>query len=325
MNKEIGLPELSAAVTSIEILSGINLENLDAVYLGQPYCLKVQGNLLVNLDELSEAVNQVKKSGKRAYLTTPIVPKGSDFAKVEKAVGAAVEAGVDGVEIYDVGVFRLVKSNFPELPIHMSSLANIYQPETAAFYRDRGAARIVPANELLASEIKIIKDAVNGIEFSIPVHGNLPLGMSYACLLRTKFPSREIIACRQQCAGEHYLDMGDWRMRCVGTSLITGDDYSLIEHLPATLADGFAGWRLETHFDDASKINKLASIYRRAMSAASGKDYPGGEFFAEVKGVSGELCNGWHFGLSGQGYLSAYDADPLAAALMKMKVDKTNV
>lgn len=319
------LPELSAAVTTTAILDEIDLDSLDAVYLGQPYCLKVEGNLLTDLEGLSKVIVRIKKAGRRAYVTTPIVPKGENFAKIEKMLAAAIEAGVDAAEVHDVGVFRWIKNNF-DVPIHISSLANVYQPETAAFYRDRGVARIVPANELLATEAKIIRDAVAGVEFGAPVHGRLPLGMSYACLLRLEFPSRELTACRQQCAENHYLNMGNWRMRCVGTSLVTGDDFSLIEHLPDILMAGYDGWRLGTHFDDAKKINALAGIYRRAMkAAASAETYPSGKLLNEVRDICGELCNGWRFGLSGREYFSVRDEDPLSIIEKHLKESSSRI
>ncbi|HEX21297.1 MAG TPA: hypothetical protein ENH19_01425, partial [Actinobacteria bacterium] len=179
----LNFPELSVAITTAEILADVDISGLDAVYLGQPYCLKIKGNLLIDLSGLSDAIKKLNSAGKRAYLTTPIVPKNTDFSKIKAAVECGIKAGIKGVEVHDVGLFRMVKNEYPGLPIHMSSLANIYQPETAAYYRDQGVARIVPANELLDTEMKIIKDAVDKVEFSIPIYGRLPLGMSYACML----------------------------------------------------------------------------------------------------------------------------------------------
>jgi len=312
------LPELSAAVSTAEILAAIDLDGLDAVYLGQPYCLKTAGNLLGDLDGLDFAIKKLSAAGKRGYLTTPIVPKSGDFSKIKAALECGIKAGIEGVEVHDVGIFHMVKADYPSLPIHMSSLANIYQPETAAYYRDQGVARIVPANELLNTEMKLIKDAVDGVEFTIPIHGLLPLGMSYACMLRLKFPSRELSACRQQCAEVHYMEVDDWRMRCVGMAMVTADDFSIIEQLPAAVDAGWDGFRLETHFDGSDKINALTKIYRAALQAIqSGEPYPRADLYKRLIRVSDKLCNGWRFGLSGRDYHSAADEDPLQAAERK--------
>lgn len=309
------LPELSAAVTTAEIFAEIDLTGLDAVYLGHPYCLKIKGNLLNDLEGLSEVIKKINATGKRAYLTTPIVPRSTDFSNIKAVIERALWAGVKAVEVHDVGVFHMLKDSYPDLPIHMSSLANIYQPETAAYYRDQGVRRIVPANELLNTEMKIIKDAVAGVEFSVPVYGLLPLGMSYACMLRLKFPARELSACRQQCDEEHYMEVDDWRMRCVGMAMVTADDFSIIEQLPEAVGAGWDGFRLETHFDDSEKINAVVEVYSSALaSIQAGHEYPRENLYNSLTRISGKLCNGWRFGLSGRDYYSAADEDPLAAA-----------
>lgn len=309
-------PELSAAVATAEILKDTDFDNLDAFYLGQPYCLLTEGNLLTDLGGLARSIKSIRREGKKAYVTTPIVPENKDLPKTVKVISTAVDSGADAVEIHDAGVYRWARDHLGAFPVHLSSFFNIYQPETAQYYRDRGVGRLVPANELLQSEVDLIKDATPGIEFAVPVHGNLSLGMSYACLLRIDFPSRELKACKNQCRSEFYLDMGDWKMRCVGTSLVTADDFAMIEHIPHLASSGYRGYRLETHFDAAAKINALADIYKRAMSAvASGTDYPAADLAGQVSEVCGATCNGWRFGLSGRDYFSLRDEDPLTLAM----------
>ncbi len=308
-------PELSAAVATADILAETELDDLDSVYLGQPYCLKVSGNLLRNLDELSDSIKMIQLSGRRAYVTTPIIPESKDFDSVEAIVSRAAAFGADAVEIHDAGVLRWTRKNFPDLPVHLSSFLNIYQPETAIFYKDMGVTRIVPANELLESEVELIKEQVERIEFAVPVHGSLPLGMAYSCLLRRNLPGEEMDPCRQQCAEVHDLDMGDWKMRCVGTSLVSADDFSMIEFMPALISEGFDGFRLETHFDEAERISEIANIYRNALvEMASRGDYPANDLKRHLQEVCGDLSNGWRYGLSGKDYISSLDEDPFMAA-----------
>lgn len=313
-------PELSAAIATADILAETDLDDLDSVYLGQPYCLKVSGNLLRNLGELSDSIKMIQLSGRKAYVSTPVIPESKDFAIVEAIVSRAAEVGADALEVHDAGVLRWTLENFPDLPIHLSSFLNIYQPETAMFYRDMGVRRIVPANELLESEVELIKDSVDNVEFSVPVHGSLSLGMSHSCLLRRKLPGEEMDPCQQQCAKEHYLDMGGWKMRCVGTSLVSADDFSMIEFLPALINEGFAGFRLETHFSDAERISEVANIYRNAMvEMASRGDYPAVELRNKLEAICGKLSNGWRYGLSGREYLSSLDEDPFQVAKRELQ------
>lgn len=309
--------ELSCAAVNLETLKGLDLQCLDAVYLGHPYCLRTRGNLITDTGGLRQAVDLLHQSGKKAYAATPIVPRVSEFAKVEKYLRAAVDVGVDAVEVSDQGVWRYMRTNYSDVSVHVASPMNIYQPETAAFYRDNGARRLVPANELMSSEVAEIIDAVRGVEFALPVHGALLLGMSYACMSRLKFPGREVDACRNQCEDEQYIDMGDWRMRCVGTANVTADDFSFIEFLPQL--PPLAGARLETHFDSADKINRLSRIYSEALKAVTSDDYDAAGFRDQVLAVCGSISNGWRFGVAGRGYHAPGDADPYLSAAEKAR------
>ena len=312
--------ELSCAAVNLETLKGLDLRWLDAVYLGHPYCLKTRGNLITDVRGLQEAVELLHRSGKKAYAATPIVPRVSEFARVEKYLRAAVEVGVDAVEVGDQGVWRYMRTTYPGVPVHVASSMNIYQPETAAFYRDAGARRIIPANELMSSEVAEIIDKVDGVEFALPIHGALLLGMSYTCMLRLKFPGRELDACRNQCEEEHYVDMGDWRMRSVGTANVTADDFSFIEYLPQL--PPLAGVRLETHFDSVEKINRLSRIYSEALIAAAQSDYDGAGYKEQVLAVCGSVSNGWRFGVPGQAYHAPSDLDPYLGAVARARTDK---
>ncbi len=300
MNKSV---ELAASVSNKKAFDGLDLAGLDAAYLGQPYCLKYEGNFLVNLNDLGAAVDALHRLNKKAYLTTPAIPKGKDLPLVVKAIKAAAKAGIDGIEAHDVGVFRVLRNDFPELKAHVGNFVNVYNEKSAALYARLGAARIVPSHELTGEELALVA-AVEGVQFERPVHGPLPLGMAYACLLRRTGKGEELGPCRQQCSTEHFMELDGWRMRSVGTSLLMGEDYSLIEHMKGLIDTGLAALRLETYFDGAEKINSLVPLYRQALEQAASGTQIDPAHAAGVRAVSTVgLCNGWHFGQSGREYV----------------------
>ena len=275
----------------------------DGFYLGQPYCLKSAGNFLCNHDDLRAVVGALRGLGKKAYLTTPAISKGKDLTMVRKAITAAVAAGIDGIEAHDVGVFRILRNEFPGVPAHVGNFANVYNEKTAALYKRLGAARIAPSNELTGEELAIVT-AVEGVEFARPVHGPLPLGMAYACLLRRAGDGETVDPCRQQCATEHFMELDGWRMRSVGTSVLMGEDYCLVEHLAGLLSAGVSTMRLETYFDFPERITALGKIYRRALDDALAGRAADREQIAAVRALTtAGLCNGWHFGQSGREYV----------------------
>lgn len=300
--------ELVASIPNKKVFDGVDFDAFDGAYLGQPYCLKYQGNFLVNPDDLKIAIGVLHGQGKKAYLTTPAVPKGKELPAIVKTIKVAAGAGIDAVEAHDVGVFRRLRNDFPSVKVHVGNFANVYNENSAALYGRLGASRIVPSHELTGEELALIAK-VEGVEFERPVHGPLPLGMAYACLLRRTGDGDELGPCRQQCAREHFMELDGWRMRSVGTSLLMGEDYSLIEHIGGLLDMGLAALRLETYFDPADKINALGKVYRQALvGALAGREGDPAQL-AGVRAVStAGLCNGWHFGRSGREYVGAGEA-----------------
>ncbi|MDP1808673.1 MAG: peptidase U32 family protein [Actinomycetota bacterium] len=309
--------ELVACLPNKKTFDGVDAGGLnsgldyifDGFYLGQPYCLKSQGNFIVNHDDLRAVVGALRGRGKKAYLTTPAIPKGKDLAMVRKAIAAAVDAGIDGVEAHDVGVFRILRNEFPQAAAHVGNFANVYNEKTAALYKGLGAARISPSNELTGEELAIVA-GVEGVEFARAVHGPLPLGMAYACLLRRTGDSETVDPCRQQCAIEHFMELDGWRMRSVGTSVLMGEDYCLVEHLAGLLGAGVSTMRLETYFDSPERIIALGKIYRQALDDALAGRGAGAEHVEAVRALTtAGLCNGWHFGQSGREYVGAGESN----------------
>ncbi len=292
--------ELVAGITGKKVLDNIETKYFDAFYLGQPYCLKIKGNFLIAIDDMKSAVEELHSKGKKAYLVTPAIPKESELPVIRKALDAAQEAGIDAVEAHDVGIFRLLRNDYSDLRVHVGNFANVYNERSADVFKRLGASRIVPSHELTGDELAIVA-GVEGIEFERPVHGSLSLGMAFSCLLKNEKNG----ACRQECSEEFFIELEDWRMRSVGTSVLTGEDYCLIEHLEELLKIGLTSWRFETFFDSPSKINLLGKIYNQALENIGAGKSVGDENVQAARDLASRgLCNGWHFGKNGRDYIS---------------------
>ncbi len=293
--------EFAASIPSKKVLDDIETKYFDAFYLGQPYCLKIKGNFLTAIDDMKSAVNELHAKGKKAYLVTPAIPKASELPLIRKAIDAARQAGIDAVEAHDVGIFRLLRKDFSDLRVHVGNFANVYNERSAAVFKRLGAARIVPSHELTGPELAIVA-GVEGVEFERPVHGLLSLGMAFSCQLVNGNKG----VCHQECSEDFYLELDGWRMRSVGTSLLTGEDYCLIEHLDELLEIGLTSWRFETYFESSLKINLLGKIYNKALDdIAAGKKVGNETVIAARELASKGLCNGWYFGKSGRDYVGA--------------------
>src|SRR5215470_4089270 len=74
--------ELTTAISNLRDLRASMLGPYDAVYLGNLYCRRYEGNLLERPDELGEAVRTVRDLGRRAYVMTYAAPNERDVDRL---------------------------------------------------------------------------------------------------------------------------------------------------------------------------------------------------------------------------------------------------
>lgn len=298
------LPELTAFCSTNNTFKNTGLSFFDSIYLGNPYCLSIKDNLITDKKNLKICVRELKKRGIKAFVTSPIVPIGNDLNLTRKMLDTAADENIDGVEVFDMGIFRMIRKNFPELKIHIGHYANVYNKFSAKAFLSLGASRIIPNYELTFDEAKTLTN-IDNLEIEVAIHGRLPLGYANACLLRLEFPSRKIKPCTQQCSKNHFLEYSDWNMYCAGPALLMGKDTCMIDRLPQYVNAGFRSLRLDTSTDNAEKISRLGRLYRKALNIIKSNDeYPANELLDEAKNISGDICNGWQTGASGRDFIS---------------------
>jgi putative protease len=235
--------ELTTGISNLRDLRASDLDPYDAVYLGNLYCARYEGNLLERPDELEVAIRAVRDQGRRAYVTTYAAPHGRDVDRVRRALEAARAAGAVAAEVHGIGMARVVRDEFPELELHLGSFANVYTSAGAAVYRGLGASRLAPPAELPLEEIAALA-ATGGVPVEIAVHGKVPLGVSDSCVL-LGCEAELTVSCPALCQQDVFLSRGDWALKSVGTGVLSGRDVCLLEHLPRLLGDGHRHFRIE--------------------------------------------------------------------------------
>ena len=69
------------------------------------------------------------------------------------------DAEADGIIISDPGILSLARKQVPDLPIHLSTQANVTNTASARFWTDQGVCRLNLARELGLEEIRAIRRA----------------------------------------------------------------------------------------------------------------------------------------------------------------------
>ena len=98
-------------------------------------------------EELREALAVTHGAGKRFYLTLNILPYDEELEALISEARQAWEMGVDAAIVSDLGAFSLLRKQVPDLPLHVSTQANIGREGLCGYGRpaDRPFPRAVPA------------------------------------------------------------------------------------------------------------------------------------------------------------------------------------
>ena len=149
--------ELLSPAGGMEQLKAALHFGADAVYGGvKRFGLRANaGNF--TWDELEEALKLVHGLGKKFYLTLNILPYDDEMDGMVETAQKACEMGVDAAIVSDVGAFLTLRAKVPQLPLHVSTQANVMNAASANFFADAGAERIVLSRELSLERIKKLK------------------------------------------------------------------------------------------------------------------------------------------------------------------------
>jgi putative protease len=297
--------ELVTTVSNLRHLAESDLDPYDAVYLGNVFCRRYEGNLLERPDDLRDAIRRVREQGKRAYLTTDAAPRQDGLAAIRRGLEVAAAAGAAAVEVHALGLVKLVRDEFPGLAIHVGSFANVYTDLGVEVLAGYGVARVAPGHELPLDEVDAIGRA-GGIPLELVVHGKLPLGVSEFCFL-LDYEARWGVPCPDLCQREVFLQKEGWGLKSVGKGILSGRDVCLLEHLPRLLGAGHRAFRIEAASESPAYRRDVGRVYRHALERARAGDRLLQPDWWDTLARHAKLgfCNGFAFGRSGMEYLGA--------------------
>ena len=156
------------------------------------------------LEEYKEALDYAHKRGVRIFLTlnTIMMEKEMDF--LYENLKVLYEHGLDAVIVQDLGYFRYMKENFPDMEYHGSTQMTVGNHIEAEYLRKIGFKRVVLPREMTFEEIKKIRENTS-IELEIFVSGALCICYSGNCYMSSFVGSRSGNRgmCAQPCRKEY--------------------------------------------------------------------------------------------------------------------------
>ena len=262
-------------------------------------------------EELREALAVTHGTGKRFYLTLNILPYDEELEALISEARQAWEMGVDAAIVSDLGAFSLLRKQVPDLPLHVSTQANIMNAPAAKVFADMGARRIVLSRELSLRQIAALrKQLPEDLQLEAFVHGAMCMSHSGRCMLSDYLTGRGANrgACTQPCRWEYTVleaKRPDDPMPVLedeqGTYIFSSLDLNMLDHLPEMKEAGIASLKIEGRMKTEYYVATVTRAYRLALDllARSVEDYraalPG--LREELLKCSHRLSNtGFYFG-----------------------------
>ena len=192
--------ELLSPAGDLERLKVTLLYGADAVYIGGEK-LGLRANATnFSIDEVKDGCDFAHLLGKKVYLTLNIVFHNEDMDGVEEYIKKMVDAGIDAFIVSDPFIISYIKSNYPQVEVHLSTQNSTTNYEAVNYFKDEGIDRVVLARELSKDEIKEVIDKTN-VSIEVFIHGAMCTCFSGRCALSNYVTNRDANrgGCAQVC------------------------------------------------------------------------------------------------------------------------------
>ncbi|MCK4875471.1 MAG: U32 family peptidase, partial [Sulfurimonas sp.] len=274
-------------MTKVELLSPAGtLEKLkiafdfgaDAVYGGvSHFSLRIRSGKEFSMEEFGEGIEYAHARGKKVYATINGFPFNSQLNLLKKHILAIAKLGPDAIIVATPGVLKLCHELVPDMPLHLSTQANVMNVLDAKVYYDMGATRIITAREISLRDLVEIKKELPDLELEVFVHGSMCFAYSGRCLISTlqsgRVPNRG--SCANDCRFPYEMYAANpetgtlFRLEeeeGVGTYIMNAKDLNLASHVKEILdANVVDSVKIEGRTKTSYYAAVTAKAYRMAI------------------------------------------------------------
>lgn len=239
----------------------------DAVYFGlQSFNMRATAKnfTIKDLPEIRRVCNSGKKV--RMYLTLNTIIYQSELKQVEEFI-KKVKGKVDAIICWDLSVIQLCKKH--KIPFHISTQASISNVESAKFYKNLGAERIVLARELSLKQIKDISKKVKiGIECFC--HGAMCVSESGRCFISQFLYGKSANRgeCIHPCRRAYKVtEVGNESTELVldNNRVMSAKDLCTIPFIEQMKKAGITSFKIEGRNRNPEYVSTVTRIYRKAL------------------------------------------------------------
>ncbi len=272
------MTELLSPAGSLEKLKIALAYGADAVYGGvSHFSLRIRSGKEFTYESFQEGIDYAHSLGKKVYVTINGFPFNSQLELYKNHIQKMAAMGPDAFIIATPGLVRMAREIAPEIPIHLSTQANVMNVLDAKFYYDIGVRRIIVAREISLKDVQTIKKEIPELELEIFVHGSMCFAYSGRCLISSlqsgRVPNRG--SCANDCRFPYVLYAENsetgvvFRLEedeGVGTYIMNAKDLNLASHIDEILRSGVVdSLKIEGRTKSPYYVAVTAHAYRQAI------------------------------------------------------------
>ena len=270
MNKQV--PELLSPVQDWKTLENI-YDIADSIYFGvKDFNMRAQANNF-ETSELSDLIKYCHDRNPpiKAYLATNILIYDSELKDLEQLLDFAKDSKVDAIIAHDIAAMRFAKRK--GITFHVSTQCNVSNIESAKFYEELGAERIVLARELSLNQIKLIKHHLNYSKIECFVHGSMCTSISGRCYFSATLSNSEEYSanrgnCIQPCRRNwKVIDDENNELIYDGEMFLNAKDLCMIEYIPELIEANIDAFKIEGRMKDSLYVKIVTQCYKEAIAS----------------------------------------------------------
>ena len=270
------LPELLAPAGTLDAFKTAILYGADAIYAGLPG-FSMRARAKINVEEVKQGIELAHAAGKKVYLAFNLFAHDHEYENMSRVSEVINYLSPDALIVSDAGIMMYVRENHPDIPIHISTQANICSAKTVKFWQNAGAKLCVLAREVSHNEFKHIRAECPDIGLEIFVHGAMCMSYSGRCLLSNFVTGRPANrgACAQLCRWKYDVNLRERESGLEmpidedarGAYIMNSRDLCLMPRLGEVLSANPDSLKIEGRNRSEYYVGSVVHAYRCAMDA----------------------------------------------------------
>ena len=294
--------ELLAPVGDFPMLITAIKAGADAVYFGLKEFSMRQSARNFTIKDLDKIERICKPRNIKRYLTLNVIIYDKEIKRINKIL-KKIKNKVDAIICWDLSVIQLCRKH--KIPFHISTQASVANIESAKFYKNLGAERIVLARELNLKQIKKISRKINVETF---IHGAMCVSISGRCFMSQFLFNKS--ANRGQCihpCRRSYIvkdKQEGYELKVKNDKIMSAKDLCTLPFIEKLKKTGITTFKIEGRNRDPRYVDTVVRVYRKALDKRLTK--------AEIRESIDELKKVYNRSFSSGFYLGLPTSDDFA-------------